>query len=123
MNTYTAEYRNRFDQLTDEEWGIKEIHQEMKDELIEIMSITSAAEAALEMPEDETCTIEDAAGAFGEAPETIRDLVEEHQALLALDGWKEPYLSFRAFLRLATLLPHNWIAQEYVWQILDRALK
>ena len=68
-------------------------------------------------------TVEDAAYILEEDPDDIRGLIENNQELFALDGWKDPHLTVRAFFRLAGLLQDNPLAQECISQLLNIALK
>ena len=92
-------------------------------EHIAVQDILSTVKELLLTKPTTLMTVEDAAYILEEDPLELWDLVEQHEELLTLDGWKEPHLSIRAFFRLTTFLAENPIAQECVSQLLNIALK
>ena len=123
MNIVTSHYLDLIANLTEEEFHDEEIRQHLQNEIGRIQDILSTVKELLLAKPTTLLTVEDAAYILEEDPVELWDLVEQHEELLTLDGWKEPYLSIRAFFRLTTFLPENPIAQECVSQLLNAALK
>lgn len=123
MNTFSAECCDRLANLTEEEFRDEETRRQFQKDLDRMQSILSTVKEWILAKPETLLTLEDVAYIFEKDPLELRELMEENQSLLALDGWKEPYLTVRVLFRLATLLPKNPVAQECVDQLLNIALK
>ena len=123
MNIVTSDYINRLANLTEEDFHDEEIQQHLQNESGRIQDILSTVKELLLVKPTTLLTVEDAAYILEEDPMELLSLIEQHEELLTFDGWKEPYLTIRAFFRLATFLPDNPLAQECVCQLLNIALK
>ena len=123
MNIVTSDYINRLASLTEEDFHDEEIQQHLQNESGRIQDILSTVKELLLARPTTLLTIEDAAYILEEDTLELLDLIEQHEELLTFDGWKEPYLTIRAFFLLATFLPENPLAQECVCQLLNIALK
>lgn len=123
MNTFAADYIDRFACITEEEFHDEELRQHFTNVRTRMLNIVSTAKELILTNPMKLLTVEDAAYILEEDPDDIRSWIEENQELFTLDGWKEPCLTIRAFFRLAGLLPNNPLAQECVSQLLNIALK
>ena len=123
MNTFTANCLDSFASLTEEEFHNEEFRQQLANDHAKMLDILSTAKELILTNPMKRLTVEYVAFILEEDPEDIRGLIEENQKLFELDGWKEPYLTVRAFFRLAGFLPDNPIAQECISQLLNIALK
>lgn len=123
MNTLTANYLDRFASISEEEFHDEEVLQQLMNDRTRMLDVLSTAKELILTNPMKLLTVEDAAYILEEDSDDIRGLLEENLELFMLDGWKEPYLTIRAFFRLAGLLPNNPLAQECVSQLLNIALK
>ena len=123
MNTFTANFLDSFASLTEEEFHNEEIRQQLANDHARMLDILSTTKKLILAAPMTLLTVKDAAYILEEDPDDIRGLIENNQELFALDGWKDPHLTVRAFFRLAGLLQDNPLAQECISQLLNIALK
>ena len=123
MNTFTANCLGSLASLTEEEFHNEEIRQQLANGHARMLDILSTVKELILTNPMKVLTVDYAAFILEEDPDDIRGLIEENQELFTLDGWREPYLTVRAFFRLAGLLQDNPLAQECISQLLNIALK
>jgi len=123
MNTFTANCLGSLASLTEEEFHNEEIRQQLANDHARMLDILSTVKELILTNPMKVLTVDYAAFILEEDPDDIRGLIEENQELFTLDGWREPYLTVRAFFRLAGLLQDNPLAQECISQLLNIALK
>ena len=123
MNTFTADCLDSFASLTEEEFHNEEFRQQFANDHARMLDLLSTTKKLILANPMTLLTVEDAAYILEEDPDDIRGLIEDNQELFTLDGWREPYLTVRAFFRLAGLLPDNPLAQEGISQLLTIARK
>jgi len=123
MNTFTTNCLDFLASLTEEKFHNEEFRQQFVNDHARMLDILSTAKELILTNPMKVLSVEYAAFILEEDPDAIRGLIEDNQELFTLDGWKEPYLTVRAFFRLTGLLPDNPLAQECISQLLNIALK